>query len=102
MPQMRVALIERSREKVEEKSERQARRCRMTKLLTTLTLLLHLCFIVQANWDIHLEMKNGLDSLDFLYRQNKSSISFVSIDECVFVFSTLISSVSFNGLSSFS
>lgn len=58
----------------------------MTKFLTTLMVLLHLCFSLQANRDIHREMLKGLENLDFLYRENKSNISFVSIDKCFFSF----------------
>lgn len=66
--------------KTDSESEKQRRRCRMSKFLATVTVLLYLCFSVQANKDICYEMINGLDKLNSLYKENRTNVSLVSID----------------------
>lgn len=84
----------RDQERKWKKSVSQRRHRSMTKFLATIMVLLHLCFSVQANRDIHLEMVKGLQKLNLLYRQNKTNVSFVSNDECFWFFSPLVIIVS--------
>ncbi len=65
--------------KKERERDRERRGCRMTKLLFTLAVLLHLCSSVQSNIHLKEEIITGLDTLRELQENHTLNFTSVSI-----------------------